>query len=245
MGPPEELVLLLKRECNLRVFVETGTYYGGTAVWAASHFDHVITIEFSKALFDQNVAKHGSIDKIDFIFGDSRSMLKAIIPTLTEPAFFWLDSHWSGDQTYGANDQCPLIDELGEINKSATTHFLFIDDARLFASPPPLPNRIEFWPSIDRVLQAIQVTSNKYYIVIFEDVIIAVPFYAKPTLVCYCQDANTRAWQERAESSLKDTESPSMKRVKRAKRITTLLERCGNANMRKPISFLRRGSRWL
>lgn len=33
MGPPEELVLLLKRDLNVSTFVETGTFKCGTAVW--------------------------------------------------------------------------------------------------------------------------------------------------------------------------------------------------------------------
>jgi hypothetical protein len=69
---------------------------------------------------------------------------------------FWLNGHWSGGQTYGENDECPLIEEIGEINMSTDTHFLFIDAARLFTSPPPLPHHIERWPSIDKVIEAVK-----------------------------------------------------------------------------------------
>ena len=199
MGPPTELVLQLKHEYGLSTFIETGTYYGNTAVWAASHFDNVITIEYSKAIYDQAVARHGGIDNINFIFGDSRSVLKTIVPQLTATVVFWLDSHWCGKQAYGENDQCPLLEEIDEINKSTITHFALIDDARLFTSPPPLPNRLEQWPSIDEVVQALQSREDKYYIVIFEDVIIAVPQYAEETVANYCQKANTKAWKEYGE----------------------------------------------
>jgi len=194
MGPPTELILHLKDRHKLSAsFVETGTYHGDTSAWASEHFDSVITIEYSKEIFEQTVARHGSLNNIDFIFGNSRSVLKTIVPKLDQPAVFWLDSHWSGGRTYGENERCPIIEEINEINRSTATHFLFIDDARLFASPPPLPNRIEYWPSIDAIIRAIQSKENRYYIVIFEDVIIAVPQYAKETVANYCQKTNTNA----------------------------------------------------
>lgn len=195
-GPPTELILQLRDRYALRDFIETGTYYGGTAAWASSHFDNVITIEYSQGVYQEAVARYGDIQNIDFIFGDSRSVLREIVPKLTK-SVFWLDSHWCGGKSYGEDDQCPLIEEIDEINKSAIAHFIFIDDARLFTSPPPLPNRIEHWPALDEVIQALQSGKNRYYIVIFEDVIIAVPQYAKETVASWCQEVNTKAWKER------------------------------------------------
>ncbi|RCV66060.1 hypothetical protein C5S53_00465 [Methanophagales archaeon] len=197
MGPPSEPILQLKERYKLKDFIETGTFHGSTAVWAASHFDNVITIEFSKEIYDQTVAKYGNkIQNINFLFGDSRSVLKTVVPKLTHPAIFWLDSHWSGGQTYGKNDECSLIEELRMINLSKYAHFLFIDDARLFMSPPPMPHLIEQWPSIDEVIDALKSGNHEFYIVLFEDVVIAVPEYAKELVANYCQDINTKAWEE-------------------------------------------------
>jgi len=207
MGPPSELMLQLKDRYELRDFIETGTYYGGTAVWAASHFDNVTTIEYSREIFEEAVARHGKVRNINFIFGDSRSVLNAIVPKLSRPAIFWLDGHWSGGQTYGENDECPLIDEIYAINISTHAHLLFIDDARLFTSPPPRPHRIEQWPSIGEVIEALKFGNHKYYIVVVEDAIIAVPEYAKDPVASYCQEINTKAWKEygkrQSESAIK------------------------------------------
>ena len=199
MGPPAELILILKHKYELSASIETGTYKGKTAIWAASHFDTVTTIENCRPIYDQTIAQYGNMPNINFVFGDSRSVLKAVIPNLNETTVFWLDSHWCGGHTNGEDDQCSLVDELAEISKSPITHFLFIDDARLFTSPPPLPNRIECWPGIDKVIGALQLRTEKYYIVIFEDVIIGVPHYAEETIASYCQKANTKAWKERGE----------------------------------------------
>jgi len=199
MGPPRELILQLAERYGLRDFIETGTYHGSTSVWAASHFDNVITIEYSQKIYEETVAKHGKIQNINFIFGDSRSVLKTIVPKLSRPAIFWLDSHWSGGKTYGKNNECPLIEEIRVINMPKCAHFLFIDDARLFTSPPPRPHRIEQWPSIDEVIESLKSGNHKYYIVIVEDVIIAVPECAKDPVASYCQEINTKAWKEYGE----------------------------------------------
>lgn len=196
MGPPTELILQLKDRYKLMDFIETGTYHGSTCVWAASYFDNVTTVEYSKEIYEETLARHRNIQNINFIFGDSRSVLKTIVPKLTRPAIFWLDSHWSGGKTYGENDECPLIGEIHAMQKSKYAHFIFIDDARLFMSPPPRPHRIEQWPSIDEVIEALKSSSHKHYIVIVEDVLIAVPEYAKDVVASYCQEINTKAWKE-------------------------------------------------
>ena len=41
------------------------------------------------------------------------------------------------------------------------------------------------------------------YIVIFQDVVIAVPEYAKPIVAAWCQKVNTLAWKERGKKSTK------------------------------------------
>ena len=202
MGPPSELITRLRREFDIGQFIETGTYMGDTARWAANDFRKVITIEFSKEIYDQ-VAKEGANDeKIDYIYGDSRSALKTILPKMEESAIFWLDSHWSGGATYGKEDECPLIDEIGIINDTGKEHFLLIDDARLFMSPPPEPHDPAEWPTIDRVL-AIKSGKHNCYIVIIEDVIVAVPLYAKALVESYCQEVNTSAWKKYGEEQLK------------------------------------------
>jgi len=182
MGPPEELLLLLKRDLNVSTFVETGTFNGGTAAWASNHFKKVITY------------KH--LQNIDFLFGDSRSVLKNTVAQIPKPAIFWLDAHWCSMDSYGYNDQCPIIEEVQLVGSTGIKHCIFIDDARLFLSPPPLPNKTEQWPTIDQLCSTIQSISKSYYIVVFEDVIIATPDNSRALVSEYCQTANTRAWQD-------------------------------------------------
>ena len=136
MGPPEELLLLLKRDLNVSTFVETGTFNGGTAAWASNHFKKVITIENSKIYFDEAKNTYKHLQNIDFLFGDSRSVLKNTVAQIPKPAIFWLDAHWCSMDSYGYNDQCPIIEEVQLVGSTGIKHCIFIDDARLFLSPP-------------------------------------------------------------------------------------------------------------
>lgn len=117
-GPPSELIIKLAKQYDVKDFIETGTYYGKAAVWAASFFDRVITIEYSKEIYETNLATYGELRNVDFVFGDSRSSLKSIVPELNRSAIFWLDSHWSGGETDGKDDECPLLEELLAISAS-------------------------------------------------------------------------------------------------------------------------------
>lgn len=202
MGPPEALIQELKKQLNLNYFVETGTYLGSTAAWASKIFQVVATIEFSPELFYKAKEKFAGVQNIKCLFGDSREQLKEIIETLDRPAVFWLDAHWSGGITYGDKDQCPLLEELEILNNSDYNHFIFIDDARLFLSPPQPPHQVEYWPSVCEIVDILRQKYSDKYIVIIEDVIIAVPIEAKEIVVQYCQDTNAKSWQEYGKSKL-------------------------------------------
>jgi hypothetical protein len=208
MGVPTELVLHLTNLRKCETFVETGTYQGGTAVWAAKRFTRVITVENSRSLYEETRAKFKEIKNIEFRFGDSRTQMAAIVQDLKSSAVFWLDSHWCGGNSYGADDQCPILDELRILNQSDIEHFILIDDARLFLVPPPLPNQAEQWPTITDIGSLL--TSGKYerYTVIFEDVILSVPMHAKPALLAWCQEATTKTWHEYGEKLRQENQAP-------------------------------------
>lgn len=199
-GPPEEFVLRLKDCFRIQAFVETGTYYGDTAMWAAVHFPQVVTIEYSRSIYEKTIARYGLTPNVNFVFGDSRTILQTILPTLSGPAVIWLDGHWSGSETYGDGDECPLLEEIRAVVTSQQAHFILIDDARLFASPPPRPHRPEQWPSIAQVIDSLKSGNYAPYIVIAEDVIVAVPEHARELLVRYCQEVNTRTWEQRPQT---------------------------------------------
>jgi hypothetical protein len=185
---------------RITLFVETGTYFGETAYWASQCFKEVWTIEADEQIYQKAKKKYGDIKMIKFLLGDSKKVLKEIVEHLNHQTLFWLDSHWSGDETYGVDDECPLIEEIKAIVSSERSHFIFIDDSRLFLSPPPEPHKMEQWPTITQVIQTLISGRNEYYIVIIEDVIVAVPEEARLIVANYCREANTRAWKERSRA---------------------------------------------
>jgi hypothetical protein len=195
MGPPEELVLILQRAFSIPYFVETGTYRGDTTRWAAGHFLKVYSVEAAEGLFESAANSLRELTNVEVLYGESRHVLPGVLRDLDGPAIFWLDGHWCGDSSFGVNDQCQLLEELAVLKDFAHDPFILVDDARLFLSPPPKPNDYAQWPTIDRVIDRIRMHDQDCYIVVFEDVVIAVPPRAKQTVAQFCQDRNTAAWQ--------------------------------------------------
>jgi hypothetical protein len=173
MGVPRDEVLFIRDRYNCVVFVETGTYQGGTAVWAAGQFDQVHTIEFSKPIFEETAAKYQSVHNISFYYGDTRKVLTEILDKQSAPAILWLDAHWCSGITFGEEDQCPLLDEIRVINARPEEHFILIDDARLFLAPPPLPHRLDQYPAISEILA--ELNCKERFVAVYDDVIFAIP----------------------------------------------------------------------
>ena len=193
MGIPEELTLFIKGIFNADTFIETGTYYGSTTLWAASHFKKTHTIELSKDLFEQTSAKYSDVKNIDFHYGDTRNILKEILLTLheDEKIILWLDAHWSAGVTSGEDDQCPLLQELDILVNSGKQTCILIDDARLFTAPPPLPNDYKQYPGIQEIVKII---GDGSFVTIYEDVIVVIPNYLKDTYQKFLQLKATENW---------------------------------------------------
>lgn len=115
------------------VFIETGTFLGSTIEVIARTGVRCHSIEIDPAIHTRakNVlARHRNID---FILGDSGIELPKLLSTLTEPATFWLDGHYSGGVTGRAELDSPISVELDAIlNHPVKRHVVLIDDARCF-----------------------------------------------------------------------------------------------------------------
>ena len=170
-GVPEEEIEFLKHVMKLDVFVEGGTYKGGTAKSMGKKFRKIFTIEKSDIMFE--IAKENLKDtnNITLLKGDTREHLDSIIAN-NENILFWLDAHWSGGDTYGEKDECPLIEELDIIFKYNKNYVILIDDARLFLAPPPYPHNFNNWQSLTDIMKAIP---ESWELIEFEDVIYLFP----------------------------------------------------------------------
>ena len=65
--------------------------------------------------------------------GDSQSLLPTILEKINEPAFFWLDAHYSGGETSFAKEHSPIEYELKSIlDHHIKNHVILIDDVTNF-----------------------------------------------------------------------------------------------------------------
>lgn len=79
--------------------VETGTLYGHTAIHASRLFSQVITIELNTQLHTSALNINQRIKNIEFIHGNSGAEVDRLVDRLVSPTVFFLDAHWSGDNT--------------------------------------------------------------------------------------------------------------------------------------------------
>ena len=161
----------LLREYQFFTFIETGTGNGDTAAWASNLFDNVYTIEARMSRHNHAALKYGDIPNIDFLPGDSRTLLPLLLEGLTVPCIFWLDAHFVGNLqiAYQLNDECPLREELETIVthswRCQLRHLIFIDDAALFtgdfAYPDPRHDMGQ-WPSLEDILVLVDMMFGSY-----------------------------------------------------------------------------------
>lgn len=203
-GIPREIVVQLAHLADATTFVETGTFQGNTTRWAAEIFESVHTIELAKVLYD---SYHEDLEKIPGVkphFGDSAEVMPEIVRTLGgEAALFWLDGHWSGGDTAGEEQECPIMDELLCL-KDRHQDLILIDDARLFLCAPPLPHKAEQWPTIADISL---VFGHERFLQVIDDVIFIVPRQQemKELLIGYAQ--------AQAAEQLKQAKPPTFSRL--------------------------------
>ena len=173
-GAPRPLLEALKKTGKFRIFVETGTAAGDTAMLAGDLFDTVITLEADPALAETAHERLSGRKGILPVAGDSRELLPRLIPRLAGPAVFWLDAHFCGEGSFGRGDECPLLAEIAAVAAAPQPHVVLIDDARLFASPPAPPHDAACWPDLGAVLAALGAGSDRDAALV-DDVIIAIP----------------------------------------------------------------------
>jgi hypothetical protein len=166
---PKEISLQMAAMAGAEVFIETGTYYGGTTLWAATEFKEVHTIELSEYLYNYTKKDFLSKGNITSWLGDSRAVLPEILKTQKQNLVFWLDGHYSAGVTAGGNDPCPLLRELEIILARENDDIIIIDDARCCAGDEGWPTIVELYNKIE------EVSKRKKYTGICDDHIYIIP----------------------------------------------------------------------
>jgi hypothetical protein len=178
-GIPIELAAALRDGLGLERAIETGTYHGGTARLLAGAFPSVTTIELSPELHEDARERLADVPAVLCVQGDSSEVLRDLVdPSI--PTLYWLDGHWSGGPTAGAESECPVLAEIQHIGRGHPDDCLLIDDARLFIASPPPPHDPAQWPSLVELFDVIRESRPDVHVTVVADVVIAVPARAKP-----------------------------------------------------------------
>lgn len=172
-GINKELVKTLAEKFSIKNFIETGTYLGGTTVWASNVFPVVHTIEISEEIYKQTSRKYKNVSNISFHLGDSKDVLPNIIPKIQGTTLFWLDGHWCGRNTGGKFNECPIFDELKQAVKTENPAIL-IDDLRYFLGPNPYDHG-ENYPTLHDIIKLLNSTLPNHFITFHDDTLICVP----------------------------------------------------------------------
>lgn len=137
--------LAVTKELNVATpttFVETGAYMGnGIAdALATGHFAQVHSIELSPKWHAHCTKRFQSDPRVHMHLGDSAVVLEqllisGVLPVDT-PVLFYLDAHWSGGETAGADvdNGCPVLRELevlAKYRKKDVADVIVVDDMRL------------------------------------------------------------------------------------------------------------------
>jgi hypothetical protein len=197
-GIPQQVVIELARLNGSTIFVETGTHHGGTTRWASNNFEIVHTIERAESLYNLHSNELAQLTGVTPHWGDSRHILPQIVGDIHgQRAVYWLDGHWSGGETAGEYDECPLLDELACLS-SRTADIILIDDARLFLCAPPPPHNPSQWPTISDIVNVLPSSAKEQFVQIVDDVIFIVPNVdaLRNHLVDYAQRRANSFWEE-------------------------------------------------
>lgn len=187
----------LVKRFNIRVAVETGTYFGSGAVHLASLCERVYTIENDPLLHSFVSTYYNNISNVEFINDSSPIALKKILPAIETPVLFVLDAHWfhsSPRAEFSDGTQCPIVGELEAIENYCTTRSssaIIIDDADMFLGALPAPFRSNEFPSIMLVIECVRRAFPSAAIDVLDDVIVAGPQGVEHVVADYL------SWKER------------------------------------------------
>ena len=128
--------------------------------------DRLISIEANFNYYTKSKRKLQRFRNVEVIYGDSRTLIRQLLPSGDTKCIFWLDAHFSGGSTAGSQDNCPLMDELLQTLplRHPSNSIIFIDDSRGL-------NGASGWPILSEVVDYLN--QHHYSSMIIDDVMIA------------------------------------------------------------------------
>lgn len=131
-------------EYRLSILVETGTYMGEMVEALRESFERVYSIELSEKHAQRARRYFRGQRNVTILQGDSGDVIGGLMKEIDRPALFWLDGHWSADETARGKKSTPVMEELEHILRAEDLrHVILIDDARAFGKSEDYPTMDE------------------------------------------------------------------------------------------------------
>lgn len=127
--------VLLRHALTDPIWVETGTYRGETTQLLAGHAQRVYSIEPEMTLYAEAVKNFKHHANVELINGTSEDVFPLLLPKLSGNICFWLDGHYSGNETFKGPLDTPIVQELDFVAEHLPRWekaVVLIDDIRLF-----------------------------------------------------------------------------------------------------------------
>jgi hypothetical protein len=122
-------------------------------------FETLYSIELSKDLYEKAVERFKGVEKVNLIQGDSGEELQKVVSSISKPALFWLDGHFSAAKTAKGELETPVNKELESIlNLPEKRHVIIIDDARFFGTDPAYPKMEELTEKVKSIRPEMQIS---------------------------------------------------------------------------------------
>jgi hypothetical protein len=140
--PPGVKLWLIRdyaRRFGLRVLVETGSYKGDSIDALLPFFDDLYSVELGPHLYEFCLRRFADAPNVHLHLGESPAFLRETLRRLDRPALFYLDAHWSMEDTVRGETDTPIVAELEVLHELDPPSVIIIDDARLFGTDPEYP----------------------------------------------------------------------------------------------------------
>jgi hypothetical protein len=171
-APPlykQKTIALLAQRHQLRILVETGTYRGNMVYAMRNVFEHIYSIELSPELSSKAQERFRNYRHIAILHGDSAAVLPRLISSLSTPALFWLDGHYSGGITARGEEDSPITVEISSILEQMKMRFAVVaDDARFF-------NGSNGYPTIEQLRNLVAAKGRRMKLAVDNDLIRIIP----------------------------------------------------------------------
>jgi hypothetical protein len=154
-----------QRRSGARVLVETGTFAGGMIDAVKDRFARIFSIELDPGWHARAVERFRLDPHVTLLLGDSGVRLQEVLDSLTEPALFWLDAHYSGPVTARGALDSPIVRELESIRAHPVPgHVVLIDDMRDFTGR-------DGYPTVDELVAWIRQADPRGLVEVRDDIL--------------------------------------------------------------------------